>query len=151
MRWMPSRSIRRQAWLRDRCVIDCVIAPPSEGLFVGSLKRAANLIGPSQSSAYIKDVGSEDNDMNCPQCNRPMVHNGKKSSYAQRWRCKPCGKTVTDSQSSHGGHRHGAPGGTPDAERKRKSRERRKQQQCLLHLSHIPHRLRRPPAGDLHN
>lgn len=51
-----------------------------------------------------------------------MVRNGKTSSYAQRWRCKPCGKTVTDSQSSHGGHRHGAPGGTPDAERQRRSR-----------------------------
>ena len=65
----------------------------------------------------------------CPRCNVGRIHsNGKTSSGAQRLRCKSCGFTLTASPSGHGGYRHGTVGGTPAAERMRKSRERRRAQ-----------------------
>jgi len=64
----------------------------------------------------------------CPHCGANLNKAGITVAGYQRWRCRPCRYYSTDTPNSHGGHRHGAIGGTPANVRARRSEARRKGQ-----------------------
>jgi len=56
-----------------------------------------------------------------------MHRHGKTTAGNTRYKCPVCRRTATEAGGTHGGYRHGEPGGTPNTEIKRRSRIRKRQ------------------------
>ena len=71
--------------------------------------------------------GNGEQELNCPQCDRPSVKNGTNRSGSQQYYCRHCKKSFTDSNLTQG---RPAIGDRPmtASERKRRSRGKKNEQ-----------------------